>query len=106
MAFLGEIQAAGVRLYLHQQGVDTTTPAGRALFQMLGVFAEFERALIVERVRSGMQRAKRDAKHVGRPALLESVRRIVQRHPKLSGREVAKLAGCSEAAVHRLRAPA
>jgi DNA invertase Pin-like site-specific DNA recombinase len=106
VAFLGEIQAAGVGLYLHQQGVDTTTPAGRALFQMLGVFAEFERALIVERVRAGMQRAKREGKHLGRPALPESVRRIVEKHPTKSGREVAKLAGCSEAAVRRLRAAA
>lgn len=104
VAFLGEIQAAGVGLYLHQQGVDTTTPAGRALFQMLGVFAEFERALIVERVRAGMQRAKREGKHLGRPALPKSVRRKVLDNPELSGREVAKLAGCSEAAVRRLRA--
>jgi DNA invertase Pin-like site-specific DNA recombinase len=50
VAFLGELRAVGCDLYLHQQGVDTTTPAGRALFQMLGVFAEFERAIIVERV--------------------------------------------------------
>jgi Resolvase, N terminal domain len=40
----------GVDLYLHQQGIDTTTPAGKAMFQMCGVFAEFERAMIRERV--------------------------------------------------------
>lgn len=73
---------------------------------MLGVFAEFERALIVERVRAGMQRAKREGKHLGRSALLDRVRRKVQNHPELSGREVAKVAGCGEAAVRRLRAPA
>jgi DNA invertase Pin-like site-specific DNA recombinase len=44
LAVLGELHAKGVDLYLHRQGVDTTTPAGRALFQMLGLFAEFERA--------------------------------------------------------------
>lgn len=70
VAFLAEIQAASVGLYLHQQGVDTTSPAGRALFQMPGVFAEFERALIVERGRVGMQRAKREGKH---PAGLASL---------------------------------
>ncbi len=43
VTFLGEIHAKGVDLYLHQQGVDTSTPAGKALFQMCGVFAEFER---------------------------------------------------------------
>ncbi len=43
VAFLGDLQASDVDLYLHQQGVDTTTPGGKALFQMMGVFAEFER---------------------------------------------------------------
>jgi hypothetical protein len=48
-----------IDLFLHQQGLDTTTPAGKAMFQMLGVFAEFERAIIQERVRAGLARAKR-----------------------------------------------
>jgi DNA invertase Pin-like site-specific DNA recombinase len=46
VATLGELRAAGVDLFLHQQAVDTTTPSGRAMFQMLSVFAEFERAMI------------------------------------------------------------
>ena len=46
VAFLSEIHALRVDLYLHQQGLDTTTPAGKAMFQMMGVFAEFERAMI------------------------------------------------------------
>ena len=45
VGFLGELHALGVDLFLHQQGLDTTTPAGKAMFQMLGVFAEFERAI-------------------------------------------------------------
>ena len=49
-----------IDLFLHQQGLDTTTPAGKATFQMLGVFAEFERSIIQERVRAGLQRAKRE----------------------------------------------
>src|SRR5262245_48575526 len=51
IGFLAEIHASGVDLFLHQQGLDTTTPAGKALFQMLGVFGEFERSMIQERVR-------------------------------------------------------
>jgi DNA invertase Pin-like site-specific DNA recombinase len=39
LGFLGELHAKGIDLYLHQQGVDTTTPAGRAMFQMIGAFA-------------------------------------------------------------------
>jgi len=58
VAFLGELRAKGVILYLHQQGLDTATPAGRAMFQMLGVFAEFERAMIVERVKAGLSQAR------------------------------------------------
>lgn len=106
VAFLGEIQSAGCGLYLHQQAVDTTTPSGRALFGMLGVFSEFERAMIVERVKAGIARAKAQGKHVGRPGLPEHVRRVVLKHKKLSGRAVAKLAGISEASVRRVRAAA
>jgi len=69
VAFLSEIHAAGVDLFLHQQGLDTTTPAGKALFQMMGVFAEFERSMIQERVRAGLRRAKDDGKKLGRPRI-------------------------------------
>jgi DNA invertase Pin-like site-specific DNA recombinase len=62
VAFLSEIHAVGVDLFLHQQGLDTTTPAGKALFQMMGVFAEFERSMIQERVRAGLRRAKSEGK--------------------------------------------
>ena len=58
VAFLSEIHALKIDLYLHQQGLDTTTPAGKAMFQMMGVFAEFERAIIQERVRAGLARVK------------------------------------------------
>ena len=54
VTFLGELQAVGVVLYMHQQGVDTTTPAGTAMFQMMGVFAEFERSMIQEHVKAGL----------------------------------------------------
>ena len=55
VGFLTEVHALGINLFLHQQGIDTTTPAGKALFQMMGVFAEFERAMIQERVRAGLR---------------------------------------------------
>src|SRR5206468_10093173 len=54
VGFLNELRALGVDLFLHKQGMDTTTAAGRMLFQMCGVFAELERAMIVERVNSGL----------------------------------------------------
>jgi DNA invertase Pin-like site-specific DNA recombinase len=67
ITFLEELHAKDVGLYLHQQAVDTTTPAGRALFQMMGVFAEFERSMIQERVKAGLQRARSQGKRLSRP---------------------------------------
>ncbi len=67
VAFLGDLQASGVDLYLDRQGIDTTTPGGKALFQMMGVFAEFERAMIRERVQAGLERAKKHGTKSGRP---------------------------------------
>ena len=65
--FLSEIHALKVDLYLDQQGLDTTTPAGEAMFGMLGVFAQFERAMISERVAAGLARAKAEGTTLGRP---------------------------------------
>jgi DNA invertase Pin-like site-specific DNA recombinase len=81
LSFLGELHAKGIDLYLHQQGLDTSTPAGKALFQMMGVFAEFERAIIRERVRSGLERARAQGKVLGRrrnddPKRLATVQRL------------------------------
>ena len=63
VSFLGDLQSKKVDLYLHQQALDTSTPSGKAMFGMLGVFAEFERTIIQERVKAGLARAraKRDA---------------------------------------------
>lgn len=69
VGFLSELHAASVDLFLHQQGLDTTTPAGKALFQMMGVFAEFERSMITERVRAGLRRAVSEGKQLGRPRI-------------------------------------
>lgn len=108
IGFLDEIHGAGVDLYLHQQGLDTSTPAGRAMFAMCGIFAEFERAMIVERVRAGMNRARSQGKHLGRPVTSSATREQIldgARHG-LSGRAIAKRMMLSEATVRRvLRTP-
>ena len=69
VSFLSELHALHIDLFLHQQGLDTTTPAGKAMFQMMGVFAEFERSMIQERVRAGLRRAKDEGKRLGRPRI-------------------------------------
>lgn len=66
VGFLAELPGAGRDLYLHQQAVDTTTPSGKAMFGMMGVFAEFERAMIVSRVNAGLARAKARGVRLGR----------------------------------------
>src|SRR3954453_8914277 len=80
IAFLAEIQARGVDLYLHQQALDTSTPSGRAMFQLLGVFAEFERAMIRSRVVAGLNRV-RGKKRLGRPPMSEAGPDERQGHP-------------------------
>ena len=67
VGFLGELNGVGCDLYLERQAIDTTTPAGRALFQMLGVFAEFERAIIQERINAGIARALEKGTKSGKP---------------------------------------
>ena len=74
--FLGDIQAKGVDLYLHQQGLDTSTPSGRMLFQMLGVFAEFERSMIRERIMSGLRRT---SKKSGRKPMADDRQEAIRR---------------------------
>jgi len=69
VSFLSDIHGSNVDLYLHQQGIDTTTPAGKAMFQMLGVFAEFERSMIQGRVKAGLARAKEGGAVFGRPQI-------------------------------------
>lgn len=94
VVFLGEIKAKGVDLYLHTQGVDTTTPAGRAMFSMLGVFAELERSIITERINAGIARAKAAGKHMGRPRTDAAVERRIVKHLKAGAGILATARKC------------
>ena len=67
VSFLEDIQSANCDMYIHQSGIDTSTPSGKMMFGMLSVFSEFERSMIRERVIAGQQRAKSEGKHIGRP---------------------------------------
>ncbi len=67
---VNELQAVGVDLYMHQQAIDTTTPAGKLAFSIFGAFAEFERSLIRERVKAGLARAVQNGTKLGRPSNL------------------------------------
>jgi DNA invertase Pin-like site-specific DNA recombinase len=78
IGFLSDLHSLGIDLSLHQQGLDTTTPSGKAMFQMLGVFAEFERTMIAERVRAGLARARADGKQLGRPKIADKTERAIR----------------------------
>lgn len=108
VGLLQELHSVGVDLYLHQQGINTTTPAGKAMFQMMGVFAEFERAIIQERVKTGLDRARargtKSGKAIGRPAASEALEARI-RELRAQGHgilKIAKLAGSSSSVVQRV----
>ena len=73
LSILQGLHDKGVGLFLHQQGLDTSTTAGKAMFQMLGVFAEFERGIIRERVNAGLARARANGTKLGRRRVKPSV---------------------------------
>jgi DNA invertase Pin-like site-specific DNA recombinase len=105
LGFLGELHAKKVDLYLHQQGVDTSTPAGKALFQMMGVFAEFERAIIVERINAGLARAKANGVVLGPPNIrARDEERARKELAKGTGvLKTAKLVGIGTGTVQRIK---
>ena len=91
IASMQDLHGAKVDLFIHQQGLDTTTASGRAMFGMLGVFSEFERAMIQSRVKAGLQRAQAEQ-------AAGTVRRDTQgRRLKAIGRP--KVSGATEAAI-------
>jgi len=102
--FLSEIHAKDVDLYLHQQGIDTSTPAGKAMFQMLGVFSEFERSMIQERVRAGLNRARSQGKRLGRPKVTAKTEQAIlsARASGIGIKKVAKQLGVGVSVVQRV----
>jgi DNA invertase Pin-like site-specific DNA recombinase len=109
VSFLAELSAVGCDLYLERQAIDTTTPAGRALFQMLGVFAEFERSIIQERVKAGMARARlhgtKSGKPIGQPPIsqtkVEAIKAELARGTGIL--KTARLCGTGVSAVQRIK---
>ena len=105
---LGTIQhleACRVDLYLDQQSVDTTTPAGKLMFQMTGAFAEFERSMIRQRVKAGLKRAVEQGTKLGRPRVSPSIEKRIQTHLR-QGKGILKVAtelGVGTSTVQRIK---
>ena len=108
IACLGDLHAARIDLYLHEQAVDTTTDTGRFFFQMLGAFAEFERSIIRTRVQAGIDRAKATGQRLGRPRTADALAAAIR--ASLAGgvsiRKAAKLHAISISTVQRIKAAA
>jgi DNA invertase Pin-like site-specific DNA recombinase len=104
VTFLGDVQAKGVDLYLHVQGLDTSTPSGRMMFQMLGVFAEFERSMIRERVIAGVARSRAKGTRLGRPPMsqdrIQEITRCLMEGKGI--RATARATGASTTTVMRI----
>jgi DNA invertase Pin-like site-specific DNA recombinase len=105
---LGTIQAleaCGVDLYLDQQALDTTTPAGKLMFQITGAFAEFERSMIRQRVNAGLKRAVEAGKQLGRPRIDPAVEKRIQSQLR-AGKGMLKIAielGVGSGTVQRIK---
>ena len=79
VGFMKEVQSAGVGLYVHQQGINTDTPAGRMVFGIFSALGEYELELIRERINAGLARARAQGKKLGRPSNVnESVKASVR----------------------------
>lgn len=105
VAFLEELRTCGCDLFLHQQAVDSTGPAGRALFGLLAVFSELEKSLIRARVMSGLERARSKGVRLGRPTI-PPIRIQKVEHGLRAGqsiRAVARATGVSTATVQRVK---
>jgi DNA invertase Pin-like site-specific DNA recombinase len=102
---LGELEAANVALVLHQQAIDTTTPAGRMFFQITGAFAEFEREMIRSRVKAGLDRARARGVRLGRPMVTGKIEAAIRGQLARGDgiKKVAKALGVGNGTVSRIK---
>jgi DNA invertase Pin-like site-specific DNA recombinase len=96
------LEAKGVALKATEQPVDTSTAAGRAFLQMLGVFAEFETAIRRERQMEGIAKAKAEGVYKGRKPSIDVVKVRELAAGGMGGTEIAKALGIGRASVYRL----
>jgi len=101
-----KIDGAGAGFRSLTEAIDTTTPAGRMMMQMVGVFAEFEREMIRERTRAGLERARKNGRHPGRKPKLSDDQRLEIRDMVRSGKrteaEAARLFGVHRSTIGRV----
>ena len=105
---MNDLDAKNVGMYFHQQAIDTTTPSGRAMIQMAGVFAEFERSMTRERILASHERAKAEGKHIGRPSMMnDSLKTSIQfmREKGIGIKKIAKELNIGVGTVYKVLDP-
>ena len=102
---LAELDAAGIRLYCDQQGIDSSTPMGRAMIQMASIFGEQERSILRDRVIAGLNRVRQQGKRLGRPKVSPKVEDAIRTHLRAGNGilKVAKMVGCGSGTVQRVK---
>jgi DNA invertase Pin-like site-specific DNA recombinase len=103
---LRTLESANVDLFLHHQAIDTTTPAGRMFFHVMGAFAEFERDMIRARVNAGLARARARGVRLGRPNVSRKVETAVRARLAAGAGvlKAARTAGCGTSVAQRIKA--
>jgi DNA invertase Pin-like site-specific DNA recombinase len=91
ISVLDELRETGCELYVHKQAIDTNTPSGKMLLQMLGVFAEFEREIIRERIVAGQRRARAHGKRIGRKSVIDKSLQVQAVRLKSTGLSLRKI---------------
>jgi DNA invertase Pin-like site-specific DNA recombinase len=100
---LDELRSLGIHFISYENDLDTTTPTGKLVFQIIGAVAEFEKEIIRERVRAGLENARQKGKRLGRPSInieiLESA--SILRKQGLSFRKIEKQLGVGEGTIRK-----
>ena len=102
---LAELDAGGIRLYCDREGIDSSTPMGRAMIQMASVFGEQERSILRDRVIAGLNRVRQQGKRLGRPKVAPKVENAIRTHLSAGNGilKTAALIGVGSGTVQRVK---
>ena len=90
--FMAELQATGIDLYIHQQAINTSTPAGRMVFGIFSALASWEREMIADRINAGLARARAEGKKLGRPSTVNDSTKVAVNLLREKGASIHKIA--------------
>lgn len=104
---MNQLEAKGVGLRILDGAIDTTTPTGRLMLNLLSSIAQFEREIMLERQREGIAKAKAEGKYKGRkPTAMAKAEEVLRlKDEGLGATEIAKQLGIGRASVYRILAP-